>query len=567
MKMIISLFFFVSIVVIAISTGVEDMNPHRIFRSNALLQRSLQSQSSFSTAIAKLTASNGGADLRFHKVAISKNRILVGANGYDSFRGAAYLFGDPSNPQSGHSYSQLALLTASDGESSDWFGYSVAMNGDIIVVGAYGYSNYTGASYVYRIITDDNNNNNNNNNVVSISQLAKITASNGVDGDMFGWSVAIHGNYILVGATWVNSNVGSTYFFGNPSIDPNSPAWTELQLIQPNDLTEYDSFGYSVAMEDNIAIIGADGADATYVFAPVYSSSSSSLLSTSWTQMAKLTGLGGSYFGSSVAVAGNWIAVGALLNDKNSNGIYMGAVFVFTKTSSSLSWTQMTQLLPADSKELDYFGSSVSISKDASTIVVGATDVDINSTIYSSGAAYMFRAIKSTTTTTTVQWTQMGKFVAADPDTDDFLGSSIAIENNIVVVGAWVDDSFTGSVYVVDTGFSSSTPATTAPPITTPVTPEPTLGRTFNPTIPPSLDNNSSSTPPQPLTNSPASTVPLLPPTTTSTPSSSNIDTDPTNSPIPNNPTTQPIPECRVSYVSYMSCLSLHVFVLISCSD
>jgi hypothetical protein len=149
-------------------------------------------------------------------------------------------------------------------------------------------------------------------------------------------------------------------------------------------------------------------------------------------------------------------------HDDNTNGSNAGAVFVFTKTSSSSTWTQMTQLLASDGAESDFFGISVSISKDASTIVVGAYYVDFNSNITDSGAAYMFRNINSTTTTTTttstVEWTQMGKFVAADRNTNGSLGSSIAMENNIVVVGAWGDDSGTGSVYVVDTGLSSSTP-------------------------------------------------------------------------------------------------------------
>jgi hypothetical protein len=540
MKMIRSLFLFFSIVVvvvIAVST-VKTLNPNRIFRSNAHSQRLLLQSTSFSTSIAKLTASNGesydlfGSD---NAVAISKNRIVVGAPGYEDDRGAAYLFGDPRNPQSGRSYSQLAFLMASDGEMNDYFGNSVAVDGDIIVVGASELnSGGPGAAYVYRIIADENN------NFVSISQVAKLTASNGMVGDWFGGSVAMHGKYILVGAGVVNSYSGSAYLFGNPSNNPNTPEWTELKQFQPNDLTEDDSFGYSVAMDDNVAVIGADGANAAYVFAPVDSSSSSSSLSTSWTLTAKLTGSTVTNFGSSVAVTGNWIAVG-----DNTNGNDAGAAFVFTKMSSSSTWTQMTQLLAADGAEYDYFGTSVSITEDASTIVVGAHLVDLNSTIYNSGAVYMFRTINSTTTT--VQWTQMGKFVAADPDTGDGLGSSIAVENNIVVVGADGDDSNTGSVYVVDTGFSSSMPPTTTPtavpttsPTTTPVTPEPTLGRTFNPTIPPSLDNSSSSTPLLPMTNSPAFAVPVLPPTTTTAPSPRNIDTDPTNSPIPNNSTTQP---------------------------
>jgi hypothetical protein len=241
-------------------------------------------------------------------------------------------------------------------------------------------------------------------------------------------------------------------------------------------------------------------------------------------------------------VTGNWIVVGAYFDD-NANGNDAGAVFVFTKTSTSSpsSWTQLTQLLASNGTGGDYFGKSVSISKDASTIVVGADFADFNSTITDSGAAYIFQAINSTTTTTTsttmVEWTQMGKFVAASRESFDHLGRSIAIENNIVVVGASGDDSYTGSVYVVDTGFSSLAPSTAAPD--SGVTPEPTVVPTPDPTMPSSLENDSGSTPQLPMTNSPTSTFPLLP-TTTTNPSSSGIDTDPANSPMTNNSTIQP---------------------------
>jgi hypothetical protein len=178
--------------------------------------------------------------------------------------------------------------------------------------------------------------------------------------------------------------------------------------------------------------------------------------------MAKLTGSTDSYFGYSVAVAGNWIVVGAY-------GDYLGSgsVFVFTKTSSSL-WTQMTQLLAADGLAEDNFGTSVSISKDASTIVVGAGYGDLEKTIPNSGAAYLFRttntATTMTSTTTTMEYTQMGKFVADDRETEDGLGASIAIENNIVVVGVWGDDNYTGSVYILDTG-SPENDSSAPPPL------------------------------------------------------------------------------------------------------
>jgi hypothetical protein len=122
----------------------------------------------------------------------------------------------------------------------------------------------------------------------------------------------------------------------------------------------------------------------------------------------------------------------------------------------------MAQMSAADGAEYDVLGTSVSIAKDASTIVVGASGVDFNTNITNSGAAYLFQIINSTTTTTTteVEWTQVGKFVAADRGAAGGLGQSIVIENNIVVVGAGGVDSTSGltdagSVYMLDTEYRS----------------------------------------------------------------------------------------------------------------
>jgi hypothetical protein len=93
----------------------------------------------------------------------------------------------------------------------------------------------------------------------------------------------------------------------------------------------------------------------------------------------------------------------------------------------------------------------VSISKDASSTVVGASFVFSNATtISNAGTAYLLDRTKSTTTNTMVEWTQTGKFVAADGDENNCLGTFFAMENTIAVVGAPGYDFGTGSVYVVD---------------------------------------------------------------------------------------------------------------------
>jgi hypothetical protein len=388
-------------------------------------------------------------------VAISNNRIVVGAFGVNSFRGTAYVFGDASDPQSGRSYAQLFILTANDGGRGHRFGESVAIDGNNIVVGARfapGETNLAGAVYVYEISDDSNG------DIISISQVAKLTASGGKREDYFGASVAIRGKFILVGASKVEKgtivNAGAAYLFAFLAKNSDPPQWTQLQQFQPNDLIDVASFGWSVAMDDNIAVIGTydSAANSAYVFAPVDPSSS---LSSAWTQITKLTGPTDSWFGSSVAVAGSWMVVGAERDD-NIKGTNAGAVYIYSKTSSSSSpWSQITQLLAADGANSDYFGKSVAISKDASTIVVGAYWDDFSdstTTTTDSGAAYLFRATISTTTAA-VEWAQMGNFVAADRASNDQLGISIAIEDNIVVVGAVGDDTNQGSAYVLDTGF------------------------------------------------------------------------------------------------------------------
>jgi hypothetical protein len=145
----------------------------------------------------------------------------------------------------------------------------------------------------------------------------------------------------------------------------------------------------------------------------------------------------------------------------------------------------MTRLTASDGVAEDNFGTSVSISKDASTIVIGADGYDVNTTITNAGAAYLFRSVVTNSSmaqsaTPVVElWTQVGKFVAADPDTNAYLGSSIAVDENIVVVGAPWDNDKSGSVYVVDTGFLSGTPT----PTDQPVAPTPQLPTTLSPTI------------------------------------------------------------------------------------
>ena len=140
--------------------------------------------------VAKLTAADGAAGDKFGiSVAIDGDTVVVGANGDDSGRGSAYVF---RTSDGGATYGQVAKLTASDAAMYDSFGISVAIAGDTVVAGAY-YKTYPageGAVYVFR--TSDGG--------ATYAQVAKLTASDGEGYDYFGYSVASDGDTIVVGA-------------------------------------------------------------------------------------------------------------------------------------------------------------------------------------------------------------------------------------------------------------------------------------------------------------------------------------------------------------------------------
>jgi len=157
--------------------------------------------------VAKLTAADAAADDFFGcSVAIDSDTVVVGAYYENSRRGAAYVF---RTDDGGATYSQVAKLMAADAAAGDVFGVSVAIDGDTIVVGAYGDSdggNDSGSAYVFR--TTDGG--------ATYGQVAKLRASDAATSDKFGGCVAIDTGTVVVGARYDDdggSNKGSVYVF------------------------------------------------------------------------------------------------------------------------------------------------------------------------------------------------------------------------------------------------------------------------------------------------------------------------------------------------------------------
>ena len=378
--------------------------------------------------IAKLTASDGVAgDLFGHSVAVDGDTAVVGAYEDESEKGAAYVLAKDSSG----AWSQVAKLTASDGEAGDIFGWSVAVDWDTVVVGA----RYDDSAYVFTKPGTG---------WATATETAKLTASDGVVGDWFGQSVAVDGDTVVVGAS-EDDGSGSAYVFTKAADSVWTDA-TETAKLTASDGDDFDEFGKSVAVDGDTVVAGApnnDGYGSAYVFIKP---------AAGWddaTQTAKLTpgatddgaaGLAGT-FGAAVAVDGGTVVVGASAYSGSQ-----GRAYVFTKPSGGWEDAERTAELATSDAEKNQFGWSVAV--DGNTIVVGAHTDDASDSVNDSGSVYVF------TKATDSVWadaTETVKLTATDGASGDQFGWSIAAGGGTVVVGVhWDDDkdADSGSAYV-----------------------------------------------------------------------------------------------------------------------
>ena len=387
--------------------------------------------------VAKLTASDAaGGDQFGHGVAVDGDTMVVGAPSEDSLRGAAYVFVRDAGV-----WGEAAKLTASDGAQDDWFGWSVAIDGDTVVVGAFedddGAFN-AGSAYVFTKPVSG---------WATAASSVKLTASDPAAGDWFGKSLAIDGDTVVVGAENDDdggTNSGSAYLFSEPAGGWASA--TSNVKLTASDAAGSDVFGRSVAIDDGTVVVGAGGDDdgaansgSVYVFsepAGGWASATSSVKLTASDPAAD------DWFGRSVAIDGTTIVVGADLDD--DGGANSGSAYVFSEPADGWATaTSSVKLTASDPASADRFGWSVAI--DGDTVVVGAYGDDDGGS--SSGSAYVF----SEPAGGWASATSNVKLTASDPAADDSFGSSVAIHGTTVLAGAHFDDddgSNSGSAYV-----------------------------------------------------------------------------------------------------------------------
>ncbi len=369
---------------------------------------------------AELMAPDGAANDHFGLVvAVSGSTAVAGAPWHTvgTAEGAAYVF-----VGSGGTWTQQAELTAPDGALNDHFGWSVAVDGSMVAVGAIyhtvGSNQAQGAVYVF---VESGG---------TWTQQAELTASDGVAGDQFGYSVAISGSTLVVGATGrtVGSNTqqGGAYVFVQ-----SGGTWIQQAELTATDGAAKDYFGYSVAVSGSTAVVGAwnhavgsnTGQGAAYVF--VASGGT-------WSQQAELTASDGTAtdnFGGSVAISGSTAVVGALCHPVPLGWTCPanpgpGAAYVFVGNGSA--WSQQAELTASDGAAGDYFGQSVTV--DGSTAVVGANGHMVGSNAQQ-GAAYVFGQGGQ-------MWNQQAELTASGGAAYDQFGYSVALSGSTAAVGA-----------------------------------------------------------------------------------------------------------------------------------
>ncbi len=433
-------------------------------------------------------ASNAWEEDQFGwSVALSGNLLAVGApaewgaadgiNGDQNdngaiLAGAVYVF--ERDPVTG--WSQEAYVKASNSDEYDHFGFSIALSGNTLVVGAYTeWSAATGidgdqddnsadsAGAVYVFTRDP---------VTGWSQQAYIKASNTEFDEHFGTAVALSGDTLVVGAPWEDSaatgvngdqndnsalGAGAAYVFTR---DP-SGVWSQQAYLKASNTDAGDQFGQSVAIQGDVVAVGATGeSSAAQGIDGDQNDNSAGLAGAVYTYVRddagqwqpeaylKASNAGAvDYFGFSLAMHGDRLAVGARREDSAATGVNgdqmdetdrnSGAAYLFTRSPAGV-WTQEAYIKASNTDEDDEFGSSIALTHDA--LLVGARfessgaagingDEDDNAWP-EAGAVYLFLRNAEG------QWAQRAYIKASNAYNFDHFGWSVALSDDLLAVGA-----------------------------------------------------------------------------------------------------------------------------------
>ena len=325
-------------------------------------------------------------------IAVEGNWMAIGAD-LDDDRGddagAVYLF-----ERTGDSWAERQKITASDGDMQDNFGSAVALDGDLLVVGAPNAgAPSAGAAYVFALVDS------------TWSEQTRLSDAGGVADDLFGRAVAARGERIGVGAPGAGGGTGAVHMFRG-----SGAAWDPDGSFLPGDAAE--SFGAALAMSDDTLAIGTPldddaGTASGSVFRLV-------LNGEDWVSGPKVTASdagANDQFGTAVALAGTRLVVGAPYRNET------GAVYVYEGTGDEVILTRDGEAAN------DAFGRAVA--SDGDFLAVGVPGDDEGGT--SAGSVSLFALGDS--------WSEIGSVRDMAPVDFDTFGASVAMDGVQLAVG------------------------------------------------------------------------------------------------------------------------------------
>ncbi|TWT55099.1 hypothetical protein Pla22_27530 [Rubripirellula amarantea] len=335
-----------------------------------------------------------------------------------------------------------AELVSNAASGGDRFGYSVDVDGDFAVVGSFlddpGNFTNAGSAFVYQRT--------NPNSWVQVAQLTGDSVAN----TSFGWSVAIDGDTVAVSAQYdgdLGFRAGAVYIYDRNEGGVDN--WGRVKKIYGDDTVKRDLFGRSIDLSGDTIVVGASTADplgsasgAAYVFNRDEGGVSN------WGQVKKLTGStqgAGDRFGHSVSIEGDDIAVGAFKHD--GVAIDTGAVYIFRRDRFGTEfWGELKAIEAPDAMASDNFGTSVSI--HGTTLVVGSP-LDDEGGFNQVGSVYVF----DRNTGGSNNWGQTAKLLADDGIAGDRFGTTVSFDGNRIVAGspqADIGGSDSGEAYLFE---------------------------------------------------------------------------------------------------------------------
>ncbi|WP_395681221.1 FG-GAP repeat protein [Dokdonella sp.] len=365
----------------------------------------------------KIVADDGGPKSWFGSwVTVSDTMALVGARAASvdgrANQGAVYVLRKANGK-----WSQVQKLVASDGAAGDQFGAAIALHGSLAVITApfarVNGRTWQGAAYLFALVGG------------TWTERQKLVSASGISLDTLGTAVAFNASTIFIGAGGANTGgqivPRKVYTFEAP-LTRNGP-WIEgPTLPSPDPVDVNDSFGASIAVSADVALIGARastiGANIGQGRVYVYERSHGA-----WTSVQKLVATDGGTrdnFGVSLAIDGTTAMIGApgvVINGQVSTG----AVYCWERTHGA--WAQTSRLIAADGAAINLFGGSVSLS--GNTMLVGAYGANAYR-----GAAYLFRRIAGS-------WKQVEKLTAGDAAPGNVFGYYTAVDARTALVGSY----------------------------------------------------------------------------------------------------------------------------------